>query len=324
MTHATRLTALTVVLAITAAVASEAQQARRPYRIGVLHQAFFQSIPSVEGLKAGLKALGLEEGRDVTFDIRFTRGNLLATTAQATALVKEGVDLIFTFDEYPTQVTRAATQRIPIVFSAVGDPVAAGIVKEIAYPGGNVTGVYSLTTELVPKRLEILKAIVPSLRRVWAVYHADDRSSAAAARKAQEVAPLLKLEVLARGVRTPEELVRELKGLRPGDGLLSPPTVTLNIPGVMLDLEFSGRWPLVSFSTFWAQAGALVSYGSDLYADGIQAARLVVKILMAARPQDVPVEGANKIELAINLKTARSLGVTIPRELLARADHVIE
>ncbi|MBI2468366.1 MAG: ABC transporter substrate-binding protein [Candidatus Rokubacteria bacterium] len=308
----------------TAALTGEAEQPRPAYRIGVLHQAFFPSIPTVEGLKTGLKAQGLEEGRDITFDIRFTRGHPQATAAAAAALAKDGVDLIFTFDEYPTQAARAATQTIPIVFSSVGDPVAAGIVKEIAKPGGNLTGVSSLVTELVPKRLEILRAIVPTLRRVWAVYHADDLSSATAARKAQEVAPLLKLEVMARGVRTPEELVAAFKGLRPGDGLLSPPTVALNIPGVMLDLEFSGRWPLVSFTTFWAKAGALVSYGPDLAADGAQAARLVAKILRGARPEDLPVEGSNRIELAINLKTAKSLGVTIPRELLARADHLIE
>lgn len=316
---------LIVTLAVTlTALSAEAQLVRRLYRIGVLHQAFFASIPSVDGLKAGLKAAGLEEGRDVTFDIRFSRGNPQATSAAAAALAKDGVDLIFTFDEYPTQAAKAATQTIPIVFCSVGDPVSAGIVREIAKPGGNLTGVSSLVTELVPKRLEILKAIVPTLRRVWAVYHADDLSSAAAARKAQEVAPVLKLEVVARGVRTPEELVASLKGLRAGDGLLSPPTVALNIPGVLLDLEFSGRWPLVSFTRFWAQAGALVSYGPDFVADGAQAARLVAKILRGARPEDLPVEGSNKIELAINLKTARSLGVTIPRELLARADHVIE
>ncbi|HLE80927.1 MAG TPA: ABC transporter substrate binding protein, partial [Dehalococcoidia bacterium] len=179
-------------------------------------------------------------------------------------------------------------------------------------------------TELAPKRLEILKAIFPALRRVWAVYYAGEGSSLAAARKAQEVAPLLKLEVVARPVRTLEELVGHLKGLRPGDGLLAPPTVTMNIPGLILDLQLGAKWPAVFYTGFWVQSGAVVSYGSNSSADGFQAARLVAKILRGAQPRDLPVEGANKIELAINLKTAKTLGVIIPPEILARADLVVQ
>ena len=323
-----RLTTLGLIfvfaLAVLAApLAGQAQQARRPYRIGVLHRGYFLNIPQVEGLRAGLKAMGLEEGRDVTFDIRFTRGNLEAGQAAAEALAKAGLDLIFTVGEHETLAAKAATQTIPVVFTGVGDPVAAGIVTAVAHPGGNLTGVSNLTTELVPKRLEILKAIVPTLRRVWAVYHADDRTGLAAARKAQEVAPLLKLQVVEQPVRTTEELVRTLKAVRPGDGLLSP-GVVMNIPGVILDLQVGARVPAVFYSTFWVEAGGLASYGAVTYAEGFQAARLVAKILRGARPQDLPVEGANKIELAINLKTAKALGVTIPREILARADQVIE
>lgn len=320
-----RIAGLLFALGILAApVVVDGQQQGRPYRIGVLHRGYFPINPSVEGLKAGLKALGLEENRDVTFDIRFTRGNPLETPPTAAALANASVDLIFVDDEEAARGVQAATQRIPIVFIQVGDPVAAGIVKEVAHPGGNLTGVSNLATELVPKRLEILKAIVPALCRVWAVYYADDRSSLAAARKAQEVAPLLKLELLARPVRTPEELVGNLRGLRAGDGLLSPTARTMNIPGLILDLVLFSRVPAIFDSAFWVQAGGLVSYGSEESADGTQAARLVAKILRGARPQDIPVEGSNKIKLAVNLKTAKSLGVTIPRDIQARADQVIE
>ena len=322
-----RTTGLLLTLALgvlSAPIVTDAQQTGRPYRIGVLHEGYFPSTPQVEGLKVGLKALGLEEGRDLMFDIRFTRGKPEAASVAAAALVKAGVDLIFTADEEATRAGKAATQTIPVVFTGVGDPVAAGIVASVAHPGGNVTGVSNLATELVPKQLEILKAIFPTLRRVWAVYHANDRSSLAAARKAQEVAPLLKLELVARPVRTPEELVGELKALRPGDGLLCPPAVTLNIPGLILDLERGSRVPAVFYNAFWVQAGATVSYGVNYHASGVQSARLVAKILRGARPQDLPVEGNDKIELAINLKTAKALGVTIPREILVRADQVIE
>lgn len=309
---------------LAAPLSSDAQQAGRPYRIGVLHRGYFPNNPSVEGLKAGLKAAGLEEGRDVTFDIRFTRGNLEETPTVAAALAKAGVHLIFVDDEEAARAFKAVTQTIPVVFIQVGDPVAAGIVKEIAHPGGNLTGVSNLATELVPKRLEILKAIVPTLRRVWLIYHVNDRSSLAVARKAQEVVSLLKLELVARPVRTSEELVSNLKAVRAGDALLSPATRTLNIPGLILDMVLMSRVPAVFDSAFWVRAGAIVSYGSEEKADGVQAARLVAKILRGARPQDLPVEGANKIELALNLKTARSLKVAIPHEIIVRADQVIQ
>lgn len=304
--------------------ASEAQRSGRPYRIGILHGAYFPGTPSAEGLKAGLKAVGFEEGRDVTFDTRFTRGKLEASPAAAAALVKAGVDVVFTIQEPDTRAAMAATQTIPIVFTGVGDPAAAGIVKSIAHPGGNVTGVSNLATELVPKRLEILKSVVPTVRRVWAVYHADDLSSVSAARKAEQVAPTLKLEVLMRPVRTPEGLVGALKALRPGDALLSPADRAMNIPGLILDLERNRRASAIFASTFWVEAGAVVSYGSDEYDEGVQAARLVAKILRGAKPSDLPVEGANKIDLAVNLKTAQRLGITIPREVLIRANRVIE
>ncbi len=131
--------------------------------------------------------------------------------------------------------------------------MVAGLVASIPHPGGNLTGISSLDTDLTPKRLQVLKAIFPTVRRVWAVYHPDDLSSGAAARKAQEVAALLKVEVVARAVRTPEELVSQLKSLQPGDGLLSPPTVTMNIPGMLLDLQLMARWPAIFYTDFWGR-----------------------------------------------------------------------
>jgi putative ABC transport system substrate-binding protein len=317
--------AVGLVCAVSAApLAAQAQQGKPPHRIGVLHIGFFEEIPSVTGLKAGLEALGLVEGRDVTFDIRFTRGRLDEGPAAASALVKAGVDLLFALTEPSARAAKMAAGTLPVVFAEVGDPVAAGLVASVRRPGGNATGVSSLASELTPKRLEILKAVFPSVRRVWAVHHADDLSSAEAARKAQEVAGLLRLEVVARSARSREELVEHLKMLRPGDGLLSPPSVMMNIPGVLLDLQLMSRWPGLFYNTFWAKAGALVSYGSDPDAEGAQAARLVARILRGERPQELPVEGANRIELAINLKTARSLGITVPQDILIRADRIIE
>ena len=305
---------------IMAAGAAVAQQPRRAYRIGVLNEAWAANHPTVEGLKAGLRELGLEEGRDVTFDIRFTEGNPQATPAAAAALVKAGFDLIFTSNEAATQAAKAATQRLPIVFTLVGDPVAAGIVTKLAQPGGNLTGISSLTTELVPKRLEALKTLMPTVRRVWAIYYGDDPSSIAAVQKAQETAPRLQLELVARPVRTSEELERVFQDIRPGDALLPPDIATMDIPAVMLEVSLSSRVPAVFPAALWVGHGGLVSYGSDYHAQGVQAARLVAKILRGARPQDLPVEGADKIDLAVNLKTAGLLGLTVPRKVLLRAD----
>ena len=304
--------------------ALNAQQAKPPYRIGVLHTGFVPNTPAVDGLRAGLKALGLEEGRDLTLDIHPTKGDLRLAQAEAAALASLGVDLIFAESERLARAVKRATQTIPIVFVQVGDPVAAGLVTSVPHPGGNVTGVSSLATELTPKRLEILKVVFPTVRRVWVVYHADDLSSSATAHKAQEVASLLKLEIVSRAVRTQEELVSHLKTLRPGDGLLSPPTVMMSIPGTILDLQLMARWPAIFYTSFWVQGGAVVAYGSPIDHDSAQAARLIVRILRGERPQDLPVEGSNKIELTINLKTAKALGITMPDEILARADRIFE
>jgi putative tryptophan/tyrosine transport system substrate-binding protein len=302
---------------------AESQQARRPYHIGVLNEAWAPNHPAVEGLKAGLRDLGLVEGRDVTFDIRFTEGKPEATPVAAGALVKAGVDLLFTSNEASTQAAKAATQQIPIVFTLVGDPVAAGIVTKLAHPGGNLTGISSLTTELVPKRLEALKTLVPTARRVWVIYHAADPSSIAAVRKAQEAALRLNLELVTRPVYTSEEIERALKELRSDDALLPPDIATMDIPAVILEASLSSRKPAVFPAALWVGHGGLVSYGSDYYSQGVQAARLVSKILGGTRPQDLPVEGADKIELAVNLKTAALLGVTVPRKLLVRADKLL-
>ena len=318
---------LTVVLTLAVLAApfsAGAQQARRIYRIGALNEAWAPNHPAVEGLKAGLKELGLEDGRDITFDIRFTEGSLEVMPTAAAALVRASVDLIFTSSEAATKAAKAATQTIPIVFTLVGDPVAAGMVKEIAHPGGNLTGISGLRTELVPKRLEILKALAPTLRRVRFIYYADNPESPAAVRKAEEAAQLLRLDLVAQAVRTPEELARALKAVRSGDGFLAQGGPGPDINGQVLETSLSVRVPAIFPSAFWVGFGALASYGSDYHAEGVQAARLVAKILRGARPQDLPVEGANKIELAINLKTAGSLGLTIPREILLRADKVIQ
>ncbi len=299
-----------------------AQRTRPPYRVGVLNDARAANHPAVDGLKAGLRDLGLEEGRDVIFDVKLTDGNPARMPAAAGALVKAGVDVIFTSTEAATLAARAATQTIPIVFTLVGDPVAAGFVKSLARPEGNLTGISSLTTELVAKRLEALKALAPGLRRVWAIHHGTDPASEAAIRRAIESSAQFGIEILPRAVLTPDELGQILERLRPGDAMLVPDTATMNISAVLLETSLARRIPAVFSSELWVSHGGLVSYGADYRAQGVQAGRLVERILRGARPQELPVEGADRIVLAVNLKTAAAFGLTAPRTLLFRADII--
>src|SRR5262245_3581141 len=208
---------------------ARAQRPSGPYRVGVLNDARAANHPATDGLRAGLRALGFEEGRDMVFEVPLTDGNRDRLPVTATALVKAGVDVIFTSTEAATLAARAATGTIPIVFTLVGDPVASGIVASLAHPGGHLTGVSSLTTELVPKRLEALKALAPGLRRVWAIDDASDAASRAISAKAIESASRFGLEILARTVRAPAELQHVLEELRPEDGMLVPDLATMDI-----------------------------------------------------------------------------------------------
>jgi putative ABC transport system substrate-binding protein len=290
--------------------------------VGVVNEAWAANHPTVEGLKAGLRDLGLVEGRDVTFDIRFTEGKPGATPAAAAALVKSGVDLIFTSNEAATSAAKHATQTIPIVFTLVGDPLSSGIVASLARPGGNLTGISNLSSELTPKRLEVLKTLVPNLRRAWFIFYGADVTDRAALMKTLEAAARLNVQVVAPTVDDAAQLARVLAGLQPGDGLLAPFIDTLDIPAAILEASLTSRIPAVFPTALWVGHGGLVSYGPDFHAQGVQAARLVAKILKGARPQELPVEGADKIDLAVNLKTAAQLGLGVPKKILLRADAI--
>ncbi len=275
---------------------ASAQRTRAPSRVGVLNDARAANHPTVDGLKAGLRDLGLEEGRDVLLDVRLTDADPERMPAAAAALVRAGADVIFTSGEAATRAAKGATQTIPIVFTLVGDPVVAGFVKSLAHPAGNLTGVSSLTPELVPKRLEVLKALAVSSR--------------------------FGIEIVPRTIRTQDELERIFASLRPGDALLVPDIGMMDLSAMLLETSLARRVPAVFSSELWVSHGGLASYGADYRAQGVQAARLVGKILHGARPGDLPVEGADRIVLAINLKTAVSFGLTAPRQVLFWADII--
>jgi putative ABC transport system substrate-binding protein len=307
-------------LLCTSSLAAESQPARRLFRIGVINAAWAASHPTVEGLKTGLKELGFEDTRGVTFDIRFTEGKLNTIPAAAEALVKAGVDLIFTSQEAATLAAKDATDSVPIVFTLVGDPVGAGIVSNLVQPGGNVTGVSSLQTELVAKRLEMLKALAPTVRRVWLIYYSVDLGTTPMITRALEAAQRLKLEIVPRGAIDVGELKRLLADVRRDDAVLAPEGSNPELTIAIIERTNALRIPAVFGTALWIGYGGLISYGPDYYAQGVQAAALVGKILRGAQPRDLPVEGAEKIDLAVNLKTVDRLGLTVPRKILLRAD----
>jgi putative ABC transport system substrate-binding protein len=236
---------------------AEAQPARRPQRVGVLNEAFAATHPTVEGLKAGLREAGLAEGRDVSFDIRFTEGDAHATRAAAAALAKAGVDVIVTSQDGPTHAAKDATTTVPIVFTLVGDPVASGLVRNLAEPEANVTGVSSLQTELAVKRVEILKTLVPTIRRVFLIHYGGDLTANRMISRVQESVPRLKVELVPRAVLNAQELALALREVKPGDALLAPEIATLDIPVAILEASLKSRVPTVFTTALWvATAGS--------------------------------------------------------------------
>jgi len=245
------LSALVLIGVSLGSARTNAQPQGRPYRIGVLNNSFGSGSPTVKGLRAGIKAAGFEDGRDVEFDIRSTAADESRIPALAAALARENPDVVVAVGEKETRAMKAAAPRTPVVFVQIADPVAIGLVTSVSRPGGQVTGVADLRTDLVPKRLELAKELMPNLRRVLVVYDAHDAESAAAARQAQATAPSLKLNVVVRAVQTQDEAVRELKTATARDVLLAPATHSLRIMELILNLNLYAVAPAIFVSSFW-------------------------------------------------------------------------
>jgi putative ABC transport system substrate-binding protein len=314
-----------VLAAITLACLAPAAAAQPPVmvRIGILTDAMVPWHPTTEGFRDGLKALGYVEGKNVVFEPRAAQGDMARVAEQAADLVRRKPDLILCVSD----ACRKDAGPIPLVFVQVSDPVRVGLVKSVARPGGNVTGIATLRAELTAKRLELFKEVVPSLRRVLVSYdprEKDERDSLAVART---TARRLGLALVERQVTAPLDIEPGLAGLARGgeDGILivqSGPNV--NIPGRSLEVATTEGIPTMYPASLWPSFGALVSYGPDQYTQGRQAARLAHKVLTGTPPRDIPVELPDRIELIVNLATARRLGLKIPQSILLRADRVIE
>ncbi len=306
-------------------VITEAQQPK-VYRIGVLLPAE-PWHETMEGLRVGLKQVGLEEGKQFTLLIRDMKGDMKAAEMTARNFEREKVDLLYTTSTNVSMAAKRATKDISVVFNTGADPVKLGLVESFAKPAGRFTGVYFRITDLTAKRLEILKEIVPELRR--AVTFFDPRFPAAveSSKLARETAGRLKVELVERHVASIGELQAGLQALRAGEVdayfAAADPMVTSQS---QLIIETAKVKKLPAMFNFLSEVGkgGLASYSVNFYEVGRLSAKYVQRVLSGVRPKDLPVEAVDKVELDINLKTAKAIGLTIPQWTLMKADKVIQ
>jgi putative ABC transport system substrate-binding protein len=298
----------------------------RLVKIGALTESWGPT-PAIIGLRKGLQELGYRENENFVIGVRFTQGNPAELAEAARELVRHGVDIIVTAEGGNTaKAAQAATDRIPIVFMGGSDPVGIGLVQSLARPGGNITGTADLDIELAPKRMEIFRELIPGLKRMLLPYDATNAYAFAQLATYRDAARRLGLTLLERPVRSEEEARTVITATRRGevDGIFSPRFLSLNIPGFILETAQKVGLPTMFHGVFFVERGGLAAYSAADSQLGRQAARLVDKILKGARPADLPVEQPTKFELVINMKAAKTLGLTIPQSVLLRADRVIE
>ena len=313
-----------------APLAAEAQRPRTIPRIAYLSispgPCTTRGAKDCEGFVQGLRDLGYTEGTNLIIEYRWSAGNTDRLRAHAAELVRLGVSVIVTGGPLATQAAKAMTPTIPIVMARDFDPVADGFVASLGRPSGNITGISTLTRELSEKRLELLRDMVPGMARIAIVWNPVEVSAARQLRDTEEAARVLGLQVHALEVRGRDDFEGAFAAARQGraEGLtvLADP-VTSDYRAELIDLAAQSRLPAMYWERAFADAGGLMSYAAsdhDLYR---RAATYVDKILKGAQPADLPVEQPTKFELVINLKTAQTLGLTIPPAILFQADDVI-
>jgi putative ABC transport system substrate-binding protein len=292
------------------------------FRIGILADGPLQEM---EGLREGLRDLGYVAGVNVNIDHRWAHGRRSQYQVLAAELVKSGVDVIVTWGTPATLGAQAVTTDIPIVTAAVGDPLGSGIVRSLARPGGNTTGFASMTSPLFEKRVELLREIVPGASRVSFLFRAANLNTLISIKHAQTVAETLGVSVNPIEIEEDVEIGLSAIAREHPDAVLISADPYLRLNGArIIAFMAERRLPAVYASADHVAGGGLVSLGVSYHDLFRRAAGYVDRILKGANPGDLPVQQAERFQLAINLKTARALGITFPPTLLARADEVIE
>jgi ABC-type uncharacterized transport system substrate-binding protein len=305
-------------------LAVEAQQTVKVPRVGFLRsgpppQAF------VKGFEQGLRELGYVEGQNIIIEYRFTDGSTSQLPNLVTDLLQLKVDVVLASGTEAVLATKNLTRTVPIVMAGVNDPIDSGLVSSLSRPGANITGVSLMSVDLVTKRVQLLKELVPRFSRFAVVGHPAHPSYAAQIRAAEAGARALGVQLEIIGVGGPNDFEAAFKAARRAQALIQLDDVLLTSHRALLaDLALGNRLPAIYGFRGWVEAGGLMSYGPNFAEVYRRAAAFVDKILKGAKPADLAVEQPTKFELAINLKTAKTLGLTIPPSLLLRADQVIE
>ena len=327
----TRRRELLIALGVAALAWAGAVRAQAPStlrRIGML-SGFSPSgyAPSYQAFRLGLRDLGWVEGKNISIEYRHAEGRHDRLPDLAADLVRLKVDVIVTAATSDALAAQRATKAIPIVMVAAGNPVANGLVESLARPGGNVTGLSQMLQEVSGKRLELLKEVVPKLSRVAVLWNPNSASATLNWKENQQPARQLGIQLFSLEVRSPSELDKAFEAatkVRAGAlAILPDPVISTNLERIV-DFATKSRLPSIYQSSEFADAGGLVTYGPDRTDLFRRAATYVDKILKGTKPGDLPVDQPTKLELVVNLKTAKALGITIPQSVLFRADKVIE
>ena len=319
--------ALTTALAITPAVGTT-QPSAKIYRVGVLWFTFPEvSAPFFEALRQGLAELGYVDGRDIIFEQRWAEKNPGHYAALTADLLRAKVDVIVAGNLESSIAARKVTSTVPIVLTAGGDPVRAGLVSSLARPGGNVTGMSEIVPDLAPKVLQLLKETMPTMAHVGVLSDPANPSYESTRHEIERAAKALGLQLTPVNVTRPDDFPGAFATITRErlDGLIVYVTpITQGHRTQIVDFTQRRRLPVLYSAREFVDAGGLMSYGPNHRALFHRAATYVDKILKGMRAADLPVEQPTKFELIINLKTAKALGLTIPPSLLLRADEVIQ
>ena len=302
--------------------AARSQQPAKIPRIGIIDDA-----PLWDHFRRGLRELGYVEGHDVMIEYRSSGGEPERLAAAAADLAQLPVDVFVTWGSPPTRAAQQVTTTIPIVMTAVGDPIKAGFVQSLARPGGNVTGSTILGTEMASKRVELLKQLIPGVSRVAFLWNPNNASHLAYLGEWRAAAPTLGIEAVFVEIGQPDQLDPAFANMmqkRPDALSITADPMHMAQVGRIIDFVAKNRLPTIYVVKENVEAGGLMSYGPSIADLFRRSAGFVHKILQGIKPADLPVEQPVKFELCINLKTAKTLELTLPASLLATADDVIE
>ena len=312
----------------TVCLSAHAQQPGRIYRIGFLFAGSpAAALARLQALREGLQDRGYEEGKNILLEPRYADGKLDRLPALASELVNLKVDILITGGPSDTRAAKEATSTLPIVMAQDSEPVGSGFVASLARPGGNITGLSTLSPEISGKQLELLREIIPKLSRVSVLGNSAEPGNAETLRETQLAAGAFGAQLRYVDLHEPGNLGRALSEIQTGRThavvVFRNPVASAQRTRI-IDFMAKNRLPAIYVAPEWVEDGGLLSYALDVRDNYRRVATYVDRILKGAKPGELPVEQPTKFELVVNLKTAKQIGLTIPANVLARADRVIK